>query len=77
MNAKPEETVFVGDDLNADILGATEYGMKALWTWAFREEINGDTCPLSKDICVAKTREEYFKFLSAPNEYLNDKFNKQ
>jgi len=75
LNANPSKTVYIGDDFHADVVGSTAFGLKALWTWAFREKIKEKSFHLAKNICVAKTPEEYFTFLENPNEFLINRFN--
>lgn len=72
LDADAGRAVYIGDDFEADVIGAIGYGMKALWTWAFRENIQTPTRQFSENFFVAKTRETYFDFLDDPAGYLND-----
>jgi putative hydrolase of the HAD superfamily len=45
LDVRPEEAVFVGDTVLADIKGAQALGMKAVLTWEYRQEDPGDAEP--------------------------------
>ncbi len=64
LNVRPEEAVFVGDTVLADIRGAQALGMKAVLTWQYRQEDPGDAKP---DLIVDKLSQvvEYVDRLNA------------
>ncbi len=45
LEVRPEETVFVGDTVLADIKGSQALGMKAVLTWQYRQEDPDDAKP--------------------------------
>ncbi|MGA2285186.1 MAG: HAD family hydrolase [Dehalococcoidia bacterium] len=45
LDVQPEETMFIGDTVLADIQGAQAIGMKAVLTWEYRQEDPGDAKP--------------------------------
>ena len=42
LRAEPEEVVFVGDDLEADVAGATAVGIRTIWLNTMGRELPGD-----------------------------------
>ncbi len=63
-------TVYVGDDFEADVLGATRAGLLAVWTWALREPRPVEPDMLPAGARCTRSRDEYLAFLKAPEEFL-------
>jgi len=53
----PSEVVMVGDNLDADILGAQSIGLHAIWLSRRAAERDGDTLPIQPDAILSTLRE--------------------
>jgi HAD superfamily hydrolase (TIGR01509 family) len=72
MEPRSADTVYVGDDFNADVLGATRAGLSCVWTWAMREPRPEEPATVPLRVRCARSREEYLEFLRAPDEFLGE-----
>jgi FMN phosphatase YigB (HAD superfamily) len=66
LGAGPDAVLFVGDDYENDIAGATACGMRAVWTWAMRDPPPEKPDPVPPSVRILASPEEYDAFLTEP-----------
>ncbi len=66
LDARPEETIFVGDDCEADVRGSLACGLHAVWTWAMLDWTPDVPDSFPPYVRILRTTEEFRAFLRDP-----------